>query len=57
MNKGTLTLMGTVGSIAGGSVPILFGDNSFLDGWSLLGGLVGGLVGIWVGVKLSKRFG
>lgn len=49
--------MGTVGSIAGGSVPILFGDNSFLDGWSLLGGLVGGLVGIWVGVKLSKRFG
>jgi hypothetical protein len=56
MNKKFLLLMATVGGVVGGYVPILFGDNSFLDGASILAGLIGGLIGIWVGVKLSKRF-
>ena len=57
MNKSFLLLMATLGGIAGGYAPVLFGDNSLLDGWSILGGLVGGLLGIWLGVKLAQRFG
>jgi hypothetical protein len=56
MNKKFLLLMSTIGGIAGGYVPVLFGDNSFLDGASILAGLIGGLLGIWVGVKLAKRY-
>ena len=48
--------MAMVGMVAGGSVPMLWGDNNMLDGWSLLGGLIGGIVGIWLGVKLARRF-
>lgn len=49
--------MATAGGLVGGYVPVLFGDNELLDGWSILGGLVGGFVGIWLGVVLSKRYG
>lgn len=47
--------MATIGMVVGSSAPMLFGDNSFLDGWSLLGGMVGGFLGIWLGVVISKR--
>ena len=57
MNKQLLTLMATIGIIIGSYVPILLGDSSLLDGWSILGGVIGGFLGIWVGVKLAKRFG
>jgi uncharacterized membrane protein YfcA len=57
MNKKTLLLFATVFSILGGYVPVLFGDNDFLDGWSILGGLVGGIFGIWLGAVVSKRWG
>lgn len=57
MSKGLLTLMATIGGVIGGYVPVLFGDNELLDGWSILGGVIGGLVGIWLGVKLYKRYG
>jgi len=50
-------VMAGIGGIAGGYVPVMFGDNSMLDGWSILGGFIGGLVGIWLGVILSKRYG
>lgn len=49
--------MATLGGIVGGYAPVLFGDSSLLDGWSILGGLIGGLLGIWLGVKLAKRYG
>lgn len=57
MSKKPLVLMAIVGMTVGGALPMLFGDNDPLDGWSILGGMVGGFVGIWLGVKLSQRFG
>lgn len=48
--------MATIGGVAGGYVPVLFGDTELLDGWSILGGLIGGLLGIWLGVKIAKRY-
>jgi hypothetical protein len=56
MNKKILLLCATVFGLAGGYVPVLFGDSDF-DAWSILGGLVGGLLGIWLGVVVSKRWG
>ena len=43
-----------VGMTLGGFVPVLFGDDDLLSGWSILGGLVGGIIGIWLGAKLSQ---
>ena len=57
MNKGWLTLMAGIFGTIGAYVPVLFGDNDLLSGWSILGGVIGGLFGIWVGVKLAKRYG
>jgi hypothetical protein len=57
MSKRIILLFATVFSIVGGYVPVLFGDNELLDGWSVLGGLVGGIVGIWLGVYAAKRWG
>lgn len=57
MNKGLILLMASVGGILGGYIPVMFGDNSLLDGWSILTGTIGGFVGIWLGVKLSQRYG
>lgn len=54
--KKWLLFMATIGSVLGSYLPTLFGDTSFLDGWSLLGGFVGGMFGIWAGVKLAKRY-
>lgn len=57
MNKKVILFFATVGGIVGGYVPVLFGDNEFLDGWSILAGTIGGIVGIWLGVVISKRLG
>lgn len=57
MNKKFLSFMGIIGSVAGSYIPVLLGDTDFLDGWSILCGVVGGLLGIWLGAVLSKRFG
>lgn len=57
MSKKPLVLLAIVGMTVGGALPMLFGDNNPLDGWSILGGMVGGFIGIWLGVKLSQRFG
>lgn len=57
MNKKVILLFATVFGILGGYVPVLFGDNELLDGWSILGGLVGGFFGIWLGAVVSKRWG
>jgi uncharacterized membrane protein YfcA len=57
MNKKAILLFATVFSIAGGYVPVLFGDSDLLDGWSILGGLIGGIFGIWLGAIVAKRWG
>lgn len=54
MNKAAIMIMMSVGMTVGGFLPMLFGDNDLLSGWSILGGLVGGGVGIWLGVKVSQ---
>ena len=36
----------------GACLPVLFGDNDILSGWSILGGTIGGFFGIWAGIKL-----
>jgi hypothetical protein len=56
MNKLTITICMSIGTIVGGLVPTWLGDASLLDGWSILGGVVGGIVGIWVGAKINKLF-
>lgn len=55
--KQLILLFATVFGIAGAYVPVLFGDNDMLGGWSILGGFVGGIVGIWLGAKAGKRWG
>ena len=57
MNKRTILLFASVFGFIGAYVPVLFGDNDILSGWSILGGLIGGLFGIWLGVAASKRWG
>ena len=57
MNKRAILLFATVGGALGGYLPVLLGDNDFLDGWSILAGMIGGLVGVWLGVIVSKRLG
>ena len=53
--KGIITIFATIGGIAGAYVPVLFGDTSLLDGWSILGATVGGLIGVWVGFLVARR--
>lgn len=57
MNKRVILIFATVFSILGGYIPVLFGDNDLLSGWSILMGVVGGIFGIWLGVLVSKRLG
>jgi hypothetical protein len=52
--KATLLLGATVFGAIGGYVPVLFGDNDLLSGWSILGGMLGGFFGIWAGYRLYK---
>lgn len=56
MNKRVITIMSLLGGAIGGAVPMLFGDDSLFDGWTVLGAMIGGLAGIWLGVWISKRY-
>ncbi len=55
--KQIVLLFAAVFGTIGAYVPVLFGDNDMLSGWSILGGFVGGIFGIWLGVKVAKRWG
>ncbi len=57
MNKRVILLSATICGVLGGYIPVLLGDSDFLDGWTILAGLIGGFVGIWLGVIVSKRWG
>ncbi|MEO5950544.1 MAG: hypothetical protein ABIQ04_03790 [Candidatus Saccharimonadales bacterium] len=57
MNKKVILFFATIFGIAGAYLPVLFGDNDMLSGWSILWSTVGGIFGIWVGVIVSKRWG
>lgn len=57
MNKKLILFFASVGGLAGGYLPYLFGDRDMFDGWTILGGLVGGIAGIWLGAIISKRIG
>ena len=48
-----MTGMGA-GSTLGAVMPMLFGDVSLFDGWSVLGTFTGGIIGIWLGYKVGK---
>jgi hypothetical protein len=54
--KKTVSVVAMVGMTAGGCVPMLWGDDSLLSGWSFLLGFVGGIFGIWLGVVIAKRY-
>ena len=54
MNKMTISICMTAGTIIGGFIPTWFGDTNLFDAWSIIGGLIGGIAGIWLGVKLGK---
>lgn len=56
MNKKTVMLGATIGMTIGGCVPMLWGDDNFIDAPSLLLGMVGGFAGIWLTVWLGKRY-
>lgn len=56
VNKRLITFMSVIGATIGGTVPMLFGDYSLLDGWGILGTFIGGIIGIILGVKIGKRF-
>lgn len=43
----------TIGSIAGGYIPTLFGADS-ISFASLIGSAIGGVAGIWVGFKMTR---
>lgn len=56
MNTKAIVSIGSmVGLTIGGLIPMLFGDQSLLDGWTILGGLIGGLIGIWLGIKVARQ--
>ena len=55
--KGLILICVTVFSTIGSLVPMLFGDNDLLGGWSIVGGLIGGLFGIWLAVFIYRRWG
>jgi drug/metabolite transporter superfamily protein YnfA len=56
MNKTVLVVSATLFGILGAYIPVLWGDNNLLSGWSILTSTVGGLFGIFVGVLISKRW-
>lgn len=55
-SKTFIYILLTLGSVAGGWVPTLWGAGAFsLQG--LLGSLVGAVIGIWAGYKAGQAFG
>lgn len=56
MSRRFLVLLGmTIGSIAGGYIPVLFGAD-LLSFTSIICNAIGGLVGIWISYKLTEGF-
>ncbi len=55
-SKTLIYILLTVGSIAGGWVPTLWGADA-LSLQGLLGSGVGAILGIWAGFKLGQAFG
>ena len=54
MSRGFLITLGmTIGSVAGGYVPILWGD-SFLSFASILTSGIGSIIGIWIMYKITS---
>ena len=52
MSRKKMIMLGMiVGSVAGGYLPVLFGQDGPMV--SLLGSFIGGIVGIWIGYKFS----
>jgi hypothetical protein len=51
--KALITLFLSVGSIAGGYVPVLFGAGP-LSYWTIFTSAIGGILGIWAGYKLGS---
>lgn len=56
MNKKIIMMCAVVGMTIGGLLPMLWGDDNFIDVPSILFGMVGGFAGIWLGVWASKRY-
>jgi len=57
MNKKTVvSIFAAIGMTAGGSIPMLWGDD-LLSGWSMLLAFVGGMAGIWLGIKVGNSIG
>lgn len=56
MNKHVILFFAIIFELIGNFVPVLFGNNDFLGGWSILGGLIGGLIGVWLGIVVSRKF-
>ena len=50
--RSVIPLCATFGTIAGGYLPVLWGDSGFSP-VALLFGALGGVAGIWLGVRLS----
>ncbi len=54
LKKTTITCM-TIGSLIGGYIPLLWGDN-FFSLSSVILTAVGGAAGIWIGYKLVRGY-
>jgi hypothetical protein len=50
--RGVIGICVTVGLLAGGYVPVLWGASDF-SLWSILFSALGGIAGLWLGVKLT----
>ena len=55
-SKTVIYIFLTIGSIAGGWVPTLWGAGA-LSLQGLVGSIVGGALGIWIGFKLGQAIG
>ncbi|HZT17493.1 MAG TPA: hypothetical protein VFA19_16270 [Gaiellaceae bacterium] len=51
--RSVIGLCATVGTIAGGYVPVLWGDSAF-SVTSLLFAALGGAAGVWAGARISN---
>lgn len=52
-SKSLIWVFMTIGGVAGGYVPMLWGDSGFSMSAALFSG-VGGIAGIWLGYKLEN---
>jgi len=52
VGRSVVGLCGVFGLIAGGYLPVVWGDSGFSFS-SILFGVLGGFAGVWIGVRLS----